>query len=205
MISAKDDRSAWLTPGANRPPQHARLLYYQFEVEEFALLSAMFEVCSDGSNIHAGTKRLAWLSNLAEKQVQRTINGSRDRREGRTEKIGLLKKQILILTARENRALGIPATYRFNESACQLKPALIYDAASQTMPPRDAQMSHGPCDKKPPLRDAASEINDAASQLRDAASPDSRAFDSRAFNSNPEAREREHARKSRARRARSLE
>jgi hypothetical protein len=180
MISPKDDRSAWLTPGKGRPPLHARLLYYQLEVDEFALLCAALEASSDGSKIQAGTKTLAWLSNLEEKQVQRTINGSRDRRKGRVEKIGLVKKGILILTDRENRALGIPATYQFNEAACQKKPALVRDAASQTMLPRDTQMSHGPCDKKTPLRDAASEFNDAASQLRDAASPDSRAFDSKA-------------------------
>ena len=101
------------------PPLRARLHWYQLTTAEFAVLTAMCEANSGGSNVFASLATLARNAKLSSRQVRRLIHGYTDPRTGERRK-GFLERGILTLLAKPGRRRT--ATYCINEEALDLVP-----------------------------------------------------------------------------------
>ena len=101
-----------MTPPMKNPPMKARLHWYKLTSAEFALLTAMLEHNSGGSEVRPSVSRLAAYSKLDERTVQRLI------RE-------LCGRGILSQLAKGNAGRRRPSIYRINEQAFEEDPKML--------------------------------------------------------------------------------
>jgi hypothetical protein len=105
-------------------PFRARLHWYRLTPAEFCLLTAMLEHSSDGLTIWPSIRRLAAYSKLSMKQIYNLIHGYTSTATGEHVP-GLLDRAIISEIAPANTAKRRPATYRVNEGAMVVDPAII--------------------------------------------------------------------------------
>ena len=96
-----------------RPPLRARLHWYRLTASELAVLTAMCEACSDGSEVYAAVPRLAAYAKLTRRQVDRFIHGYVDPRTATRVK-GFVERGILTQLAPPGSRKRT-AIYRINE------------------------------------------------------------------------------------------
>jgi len=212
-LSPKDDPRTWLVPGPREvdpPPLRARLPYYDLTTNECALLVAMCEYCSDGSNCWASLAKYALHSGLSEKTIGDLIHGRNyiDRRPpgfigpmNARHAPGLIERRVLIElapTAKPSRRHWHtqPATYLINEAALSLDKELlaIQDARKQlslpgirrpSVPGEPVEVAEGTRHLVPRADDTTPHhVRDHPAPRADHPAPragDSKAFDSKAL------------------------
>jgi hypothetical protein len=123
-LSPKDDPRTWLLPGPRRiprPPQQARLLYYDLTTSERALLRAMIEHAPEGALMEASPETYAERSGVSQRHIYNLIHGWDDK--GGRHHPGFLERHILDCKRKAKRGPHPKsAAYIFNEWALRLLP-----------------------------------------------------------------------------------